>query len=345
MKKLISLLIVVLMVLSLAACGNSSAPAATPAPATEAPAEAPAAEEPAAEEPAGFELTGPVSFISPYATGGSADTTGRLVAQYLSEIVGQQVNVINREGASGAVGQTELAQSKPDGYTIGLSSISDMYVADYRGTFDINSVDYITWYVSIPFALYASPDSPWENIGELIEDIKGGATGIAMAESGVAHIIGLASMCKAAGIDVLPTVSFSSGGASQTALLGNHVDLASLTPSYYANVTAGGGKLMAIYGTSKLDLFPDMTYALDFDLEVPAVVGTNQIICLPNGCPDEVVAFWEDAMQQLLANEDFQAAMEAGGFPLCNVSGAELDEAVKSNNQAVADIMAELGLE
>lgn len=340
MKKVISILLALTMVLALCACGNT----AQPAPAAETPA--PAAESPAAEaEAPAFELTGPVTLIVPYATGGSADTVGRLVAQYLGDIVGQQINVVNKEGASGTVGSTELAQSKPDGYTIGMSSISDLYVADYRGIFEVDSLNYLVWFNSVPFALYASPNSPWNDIGELIEDIKAGNTNIAMAESGTAHIIGLAQMCKAAGIDMLQTVSFSSGGESQTALLGNHVDLASLTPSYLANVTAGGGKLMAIYGSNKLDQFPDEKYAIDFGLDIPAIVGTNQMIALPQGCSDEVVAFWSDALQQLLNDPAFQEAMATGGYCLCNVSGDELTKAVQDNCAAVAEIMKELGLE
>ncbi|MBQ6366595.1 MAG: tripartite tricarboxylate transporter substrate binding protein [Oscillospiraceae bacterium] len=288
---------------------------------------------------------GPVTLIIPYATGGSADTVGRLVAQYLGDQIGVQINCINKEGASGAVGSTELAHSKPDGMTIGMSSISDLYVADYRGTFDIDSLNYLVWFNSVPFALFASPESPWNDIGELVADIKAGNNKIAMAESGTAHLIGLAQMCKAAGIDMIDTVSFSSGGESQTALLGNHVDLASLTPSYIKNVTAGGGKLMAIYGSSKIEQFADYPYAIDFGMDIPAIVGTNQMISLPQGCSDEIVEFWSNALQELVNSETFQEAMLTGGYCLCNIHGEELTQAVKDNNAAVAEIMQELGLE
>ena len=335
MKKLICMVLALCMLFALCACGEAAAPAA----------EAPAATETETAEAPAFELTGPVTMIVPYSTGGSADTLGRMVAQYLGKVVGQQINVVNKEGASGAVGSTELAQSKTDGYTIGLSSISDLYVADYRGTFDIDSLNYLLWFNSVPFALYASPESPWNNIGELIEDVKAGNTGIAMAESGTAHVIGLAQMCKAAGIDMLQTVSFGSGGESQTALLGNHVDLASLTPSYLANVTAGGGKLMAIYGSSKLSQYPDAAYALDFGLDIPAIVGSNQMISLPQGCSDEIVEFWSSALQAMMDDPEFQEAMATGGYCLCNVSGDELTAAVKDYNGQVAAIMSELGLE
>ena len=175
MKKLLSLTLALCMALTLVACGSkeeAKAPSAPSAPAktetkTETKTEAPS-------EPEAFELNGPVTFIVPYATGGSADTAGRLVAQYLGEVVGQQINVVNKEGASGVVGSVELSQAKQDGYTIGVASVSDLYVADYRGTFDINSVDFINWYLSVPLALYSSPNSPWNDFSELIADIKAG---------------------------------------------------------------------------------------------------------------------------------------------------------------------------
>lgn len=121
--------------------------------------------------------------------------------------------------------------------------------------------------------------------------------------------------------------------------------LASLTPSYLANVTAGGGKLMAIYGSSKLSQYPDAAYALDFGLDIPAIVGSNQMISLPQGCSDEIVEFWSSALQAMMDDPEFQEAMATGGYCLCNVSGDELTAAVKDYNDQVAAIMSELGLE
>lgn len=343
MKKLFALLLTLSLLMTLVACGAADKSASAPAPETSAPAETEPTAEPA---PEAFELDGPVTFIIPYGTGGSTDIAGRLVAQYLSEIVGQQVNVVNKPGAAGVVGITELAQAKPDGHTIAVAGVSDLYAADYRGLFDINSVDYITWYLSVPFALYAAPDTPWNNIGELVEDIKAGTAGnICMAESGIAAIVELAVMCDTAGIDMIDTVSFASGGESMSALLGNHVELASLAPTNYSNVVAGGGKLLGIYGTEKIDLFEGMNFACEYGLEVPTVMATNQMITLPKDSPAEVVEFWENAMQELLANEEFQAAMASNNFVTTNVSGAELDAIVEEYNQTVGEIMEKLGLE
>lgn len=341
MKKTLSMILALVMVLALCACGNQAeAPAPTQPsaePTTETPTET--------NTPATFELTGPVTLIVPYATGGSTDAIGRIVAQYLGEVVGQQINVVNKEGASGTVGSTELAQSKADGYTIGYVSNSDLYVADYRGIFAVDSLNYLAQINSVPFGLYAAPNSPWNTLEELIEDIKGGNTDISCAESGVAQLITIAQLCEAAGIDMIKTVNFSSGGESQTALLGNHVDLASLGPNYRTNVEAGGGKLLCIYGTSKLAQYPDAPYALDYGYEIPAIVGTNQCIALPQGCSDEVVEFWSNAIQEMIANPEFQETMATGGYNLVNITGDELANSIQNSVTEVAAIMKELGLE
>ena len=66
----------------------------------------------------------PIRLVVPYAPGGVSDITGRIVAQKMSELLGQSVVVDNRAGAGGMVGTGSVAKSEPDGYTIVLSSLS-----------------------------------------------------------------------------------------------------------------------------------------------------------------------------------------------------------------------------
>jgi len=122
-RSVISIVLIVGFLLSMAACNKgSSKETNVPSTTKQSIAVSTVSTEPKVEE---FKLSGPVSMIVPYSTGGGTDTVGRLVAQYLTNQLGQQINVINKPGASGTVGITELSHQKPTGYNIALCSISD----------------------------------------------------------------------------------------------------------------------------------------------------------------------------------------------------------------------------
>src|SRR4051812_48182688 len=65
----------------------------------------------------------PIRLIVPFPTGGSVDLAGRLVGAKLSQLVGQQVILDNRSGASGNIGMEMVARAPPDGYTIGINTL------------------------------------------------------------------------------------------------------------------------------------------------------------------------------------------------------------------------------
>jgi tripartite-type tricarboxylate transporter receptor subunit TctC len=287
--------------------------------------------------------TGPITMIVPYATGGTGDIAGRMVAQYLGEILGQKINVVNKGGAGGVLGATELASAKPDGYTIGNMMPSDLYMASAAGTFDINSIDFVAQYMVNPFALFLKPGSPFKNIKELVDYAKANPGRLAMAESGKAHIVGLGMFGKLAGINI-KTVSFASGGESQSALLGGHVDIASLTPSYIKNVEGGGGRLLGVYGDSKLEAFPDLPYFLDYGYPVPNAVGSICVLSLPNKVDPAIRKVWTDAIEKLIKNQGFLKALADAKYPFAYLAGDALKKSIKDNNAMVGQIAKELKL-
>ena len=82
----------------------------------------------------------PIRMVVPYAAGGNADITARLVAQKMSEHLGQPIIVENKADANGGIGTGFVAKSAPDGYTL-LMVASDLVRARKRGSFEIHQVD------------------------------------------------------------------------------------------------------------------------------------------------------------------------------------------------------------
>lgn len=130
----------------------------------------------------------PVRFIVPFGTGGAADITARLIAQKLSESLGQTFVIDNRTGAGGIIGAELAAKSPADGYTVVLGSFGT-HVANpslhkklpydpIRDFFPISLV------AMVPSVLVVHPSIPAKTIGELIAIAKAKPGALSYASSG-----------------------------------------------------------------------------------------------------------------------------------------------------------------
>jgi tripartite-type tricarboxylate transporter receptor subunit TctC len=116
--------------------------------------------------------TRPVTLIVPYPTAGAADIFGRSIAQAMEATLKQTVIVENKPGAAGNVGLTQVARSKPDGYTIGLGTIGSQAINQFiysQMQFDpATDLVPIALVSTTPNVLVVSANSPWKNLGDVI---------------------------------------------------------------------------------------------------------------------------------------------------------------------------------
>src|SRR5512146_1078902 len=120
--------------------------------------------------------TRPVTMVIPFAAGGPQDTIGRIIAQRMSELLGQQVVVENVGGAGGMTGSKRVADAKPDGYTMVLGSVGThaqnqtLYKHPlYNVETDFTPVAYLA---ITPIAIITRPDLPANNVKEFIDYAK-----------------------------------------------------------------------------------------------------------------------------------------------------------------------------
>lgn len=130
----------------------------------------------------------PINLVVPFAAGGSTDLVGRVVAEAMSQQLGQQVLVVNQAGAGGVLGATAVADAEPDGYTILMGTIATHALsASLYATppFD-PSADFapISLLVTVPNVLLVNPDFPAQNVEELIAALKAQPETYAYASSG-----------------------------------------------------------------------------------------------------------------------------------------------------------------
>ena len=206
----------------------------------------------------------PVRVVIPFGTGGSADISGRVVAQKLSESLGQQFVVDNRGGAGGIIGTETVAKSTPDGYTLLLGSFGT-HTANpslhkklpYDAIKDFSAISLIA---TVPNVLVEHPSVPAKSVAELIALAKAKPGSLNYASSGAGTGTHLAAELfkNVAGVDIVH-VPYKSAGTAISDLIGGQVHLMfSTLPSVIPHVKAGKLRALGVSTAKRSDAAPDI---------------------------------------------------------------------------------------
>jgi tripartite-type tricarboxylate transporter receptor subunit TctC len=206
-----------------------------------------------------------VKIVNPYPPGGSVDVTGRIMAQKLSEIAGQQFIIENRTGAGGNTGADSVAKSDPDGYTL-------LYAAP--GPLTVNQTLYvkglpfnperdfapIAIFVRTPIVLMVHPSVPAKTVQELIAYAKANPGKINFGSAGMGstpHLSG--ELFKSLAKVDLVHVPFRGTGPAMQNLVGGHIQMMfDLLPASMPQISAGNVRVLANAGATRAAAFKDL---------------------------------------------------------------------------------------
>ena len=198
----------------------------------------------------------PIRLIVPFPPGGSTDIVARIVAQKLSERLGQSIVIENRGGAGGTIGTALVAKAAPDGYTLGVASTSTHVVApgvyakiDYDPVKDFAPVGLMA--VS-PYLLTVTPSLPAKTLQELIALAKKQPGKLNYASAGVGSTTHLAmEMLKHASGTFMLHIPYNGNGPAGTALIAGQVEvLFGSLPALLPHAKSGRARALAV-GTPK----------------------------------------------------------------------------------------------
>ena len=203
----------------------------------------------------------PVRWIVAVGPGGGDDFTARQVAAKLSEILGQQFIVENRPGAGGMIGQTFVAKSAPDGYTLllaGGSMAGAQYVNANMGYDLMRDFTPISLLERSPFALIANPALPAKNLGELITYGKANPGKLTFATLGAGQIPywGVVLFNSMAGIQAVE-VQYKSPGDAQLDIIAGRVDYF-VAPVVTALAAKDKAKVLGVTTQVRSEMLPDV---------------------------------------------------------------------------------------
>lgn len=317
MKKFAAMLLALMMVLSLSACGSK------------------------ASYP-----SGQITLICPLAAGGGSDTISRLFAAALEKEIGVSVVVENRPGAGAGIGLEAIAAADKDGYTIGYIP-AEVTTVEAMGNATVTPEDYefICTAMKISALVCVPADSEWNTLEDLIAAAKAnpGAITIGTAGVGNAYELGLRAMLKSAGIE-LNIVNFSGGTAEAiTAMMGGNVQCCTAgTAEALSYVKSGEFKLLCNLSAERSALFPDTPTATELGYACNG--GSWGAFAAPAGTPDEVMDVLRKAGETVLNSDDFKTALSESGFDEYHVEGAQFKSDAQEMYGTNSAIITEFGL-
>lgn len=259
----------------------------------------------------------PVTLIVPQAAGGANDAIARVIAQKLTEQMGQSFVVDNRTGAGGNVGTVAAARARPDGYTLMLTADSSMVInpALYKSTgFDpVKDFEPVGTVATAGYVLAAHPAFAARNTAELIALAKQqpGKINIGSAGNGTLnHLIG-EMLGKAAGIDMVH-VPYKGSAAAVTDLVAGQVQVSVQSlPSSIAFIRSGKVKVLGVVNTKRLPALPDIPTIGETIKGFGATPWYG--VFAPAGTPRHIVAQLNAEIAKALDTKDVQERLAGVG--------------------------------
>ena len=277
----------------------------------------------------------PIRIIVPFSPGAGADILARTIGFKLSAALGQQVVVINRSGAGGAVGTELVAHAAPDGYTLLLFNNAQTLNASLKPDLPFDVVkDFapISMLGTSPIVLVASPKFPAKTIQDVIAMAKAQPGKINYGSAGYGTPLHFAGELLNVLADInLVHVPYRGQGSSSKALIANDIELGFGTVAGFAPMIQGGlVRPIAAAGAKRLKEFPDLPTIAESgypDFDVYIWYG----IVAPAGTPPDIVKKLHDAIAEILANPTERADIEKKGYDVTPSTPEELAAFIKSD--------------
>ncbi len=286
----------------------------------------------------------PIRFVVPWPAGGVADTVARVVADKLSERLGQRLVVENKPGAAGNIGMAQVAAAPADGYTLVLTPTGNLTVNQslFKNLQFDTARDFLplTLLATVPNVLVVGKSLPVKNVTELVAYAKANPGKLSFASPGAgsgAHLAG--ELLKAeAGIDMLH-VPYTGIAPAMNDVVGERVSMMFLgISSALPQITAGALKPLAIAALQRSPQLPDVPLVADSGFpgfDVTSWYG----IAVRSGTPPEIVDLLYREIVEVLKLPDVKERFTGMGVEPGALSPAAFGDLVRSESKKWGDII------
>jgi tripartite-type tricarboxylate transporter receptor subunit TctC len=292
--------------------------------------------------------TRPIRVIVGFAPGGPTDVIARIVAQKMTESLGQQVVVDNRPGAGGNIGIGMVANATPDGYTILV--VSSALVLN-PGLYEKipydpeKSFSPITNMAASPNVFVAHPSVPAKSMQELIKAVQGAPKKYSFATPGIGTTPDLSAVIfKLSTKADVATIPYNGAGPAVAAVIANQVPLGCVAmPPATPHIQGGRLRALAVTTAKRSPVLPDVPTMAESGLPGQES-DTLQGMLVPAGTPAAVVQRLHDDVIKILAQPDTRDRISGLGFDIIGSSPKEFAAQIRVEVAKWTKVVKEAGI-
>ncbi|MDQ2080750.1 tripartite tricarboxylate transporter substrate binding protein [Xanthobacteraceae bacterium Astr-EGSB] len=259
-----------------------------------------------------------IQMVVGFAAGGSSDAGARILAGGMEKVLGTKVEVLNKPGASGQIGYTAIAKSKPDGYTIGLASLPGIMVscmdADRKAVYTKDSFQPVALQVVDAGVIAVPANSPYKTLKDFVDDAKARPKKVTVSTTGLqtGDHFSVLQLQKLADIQVA-IVHFDGASTAMTALLGKKIDVYSgNVGDILSQLKSGDIRVLGVMDNEENPFLPGVK---TFKAQgYPLLGGSWRGYLVPAGTPAPVVKTLSDAIKGALENNEVKANLDKIGL-------------------------------
>jgi len=290
-----------------------------------------------------------IKMVVPFAAGGSTDLVARLVADKMSNLLGQQIIVENVGGAGGNIGAAQVARAEPDGYTILMGTVAThalnpliLKTKPYDPEKDFAPVSLL---VIVPNVLVVNPQFPAKDINELVALLKKNPDKYVYASSGNGTPLHLSGeLFKTMTGVTMEHVPYKGSGPALTDLLGNQVPMMfDNLPSSSGHIKSGSLRALGVTTKERVASFPDVPAIAE---AVPGYETYSwNALFAPAGTPPEVISTLQQAAAKALQDPDVVDRMGEFSATIVGSTPEQLSEHINAELTKWAPVVKNSGIQ
>src|SRR2546427_2348843 len=285
----------------------------------------------------------PIELVVPYPAGGGTDVLGRAFAQAAVKHLSQNLIVLNKPGASGAIGWADVINNKPEGYKVALLA-TDLMTQPNMGLTKITYEDFIpiARLNYDPAAITVRADAPWNTVEEFLAGAKKGDFRVGNGGNGSTWHLAAAAVEDKTGVK-FNHIPFSGAAPAALALLGGHIEAITVSAAeVYAYTSTGKLKTLAVMSEQRIKGFEKVPTLKERNIDIS--IGTWRGLAVAKGTPPDIVNVLRAATAKIATEQSLRDALDRQNMGYAYADGEAFGAVMAKDHAFYKGLINKLGL-